>query len=163
MISSSALTIRWLPPDIEEERWEFFSHPAKQGWYRSHFVTWERVVFRFESGRLVPYPRSGRIGEIPVYLSYHCYEDYRNYLARARRGYRRNYSRMEDDLQSAGNLALKAPIILTSNGDALLFSGYRRLCLAWNYGMIPFVWLVEIPGAVENSEIDLQAADINNE
>jgi len=144
MISNSALTISWLKPDIEEERWEFFSHPAKQEWYRLHSVTWEHILSRFGSGSLVPYPRSDRIGEIRISLSHHSYEDYRTYLARARRGYRRNYSKMEDDLQSSGNLAIKAPIILASNGDGLLFSGYRRLCLAWNYGMIPYVWLVEI-------------------
>lgn len=144
MISKSTLKIRWLPPDIEEERWEFFSHPAKQEWYRSHSVTWEQVVSRFEAGRLVQYPRSDRIGEVEVSLSYHSYEDYRSYLARAKRGYRKSYTRMEDDLQSSGNSAIKAPIILVSGGDGLLFSGYRRLCLAWNYGMIPYVWLVEI-------------------
>ena len=144
MISNSALTINWLNPDIEEERWEFFSHPAKQEWYRRHSVTWEHIISCFESGRLVQYHRSDRIGEIRISLSHHSYEDYQTYLARARRGYRRNYSRMEDDLQSAGNLAIKAPIILASNGDGLLFSGYRRLCLAWNYGMIPYVWLVKI-------------------
>jgi hypothetical protein len=59
---------------------------------------------------------------------------------------------MADDLHSVGTLALKAPIILISNGEGLLFSGYRRLCLAWNYGMIPYVWLVETTGVNENPE-----------
>jgi hypothetical protein len=149
MISKSHLTISWLPPDIEEERWEFFSHPAKQEWYNSHSVTWELIVSGFGKGILVPYPRSTSIGDIKVALSYHRFEDYQAFVARARRGYRRNYSKMEDDLHSAGTLALKAPIILTSNGEGLLFSGYRRLCLAWNHGMIPYVWLVETIGENE--------------
>jgi hypothetical protein len=144
MISSSCLTITWKQPEIEEERWEYFNHPAKQGWYETHLVTWERIVTRFESGELVAYPRSARIGDTPVALSYHSYEEYRTYLARAKRGYRKSYTRMEDDLQSRGSLALKAPIVLSCNGEGLLFSGYRRLCLGWNYGMIPYVWLVQL-------------------
>lgn len=144
MLTRSALTITWLQPDIEEERWEFFSHPAKQEWYRSHSVTWERIVSRFDGGSLVSYPRGATIGEIPVALSYHSYDDYQTYLARAKRGYRKNYSRMEDALQSAGSLALKAPIILCSSEEGLLFSGYRRLCLGWNYGTVPYVWLVRL-------------------
>ena len=144
MISPSTLTITWLKPDIEEERWEFFNHPAKQEWYRSHEVTWDRIVSRFDSGKLVPYPRAASIGEIPVALSYHSYDDYQTFLARARRGYRKNYSRMEDALQSAGSLSLKAPIILCCGGAGLLFSGYRRLCLGWNYGMVPCVLLVSL-------------------
>jgi len=144
MISPSTLTIDWLKPDIEEERWEFFNHPAKQEWYRSHAVTWEQIVSRFECGALVSYPRAATIGEIPVALSYHRYDEYQTYLARAKRGYRKNYSRMEDAVQSAGSLALKAPIILRSGGEGVLFSGYRRLCLGWNYGMIPYVWLVPL-------------------
>jgi hypothetical protein len=151
MISNSSLTISWLPPDIEEERWEFFNHPAKQEWYRLHSVTWDKIISSFGSGKLVPYPRSGRIAEIPVALSYHNYGDYQTCLARSKRGYRKSYSKMENDLQSTCTLAIKAPIILTSKGDGLLFSGYRRLCLAWNYGMIPYVWLVEIAGDTENS------------
>ena len=151
MISNSSLTICWLPPDIEEERWEFFNHPAKQEWYRLHSVNWDTIISSFGSGKLVTYPRSGRIAEIPVALSYHYYEDYQTYLARSKRGYRKSYSKMENDLQSTGTLAIKAPIILTCDGDGLLFSGYRRLCLAWNYGMIPYVWLVEITGDNENS------------
>ena len=144
MISSSTLTISWLQPDIEEERWEFFSHPAKQEWYRTRSVTWEQIVSRFDSGALVSYSRSASIGGVPVALSYHNYEEYQTFLARAKRGYRKNYSRMEDELQSTGSLVLKAPIILCSGGEGLLFSGYRRLCLGWNYGMAPFVWLVQL-------------------
>jgi hypothetical protein len=142
MVSSSNLTITWLKPDIEEERWEFFNHPAKQEWYRTHAVTWEQITARFDGGSLVPYPRAAAIGDMPVALSYHRFEEYQTYLARAKRGYRKNYSRMEDLLQRNGSLSLKAPIILSSGGEAILFSGYRRLCLAWNYGMVPNVWLV---------------------
>jgi hypothetical protein len=144
MNSCSTLSIDWLQPDIEEERWEFFSHPAKQEWYRSHGVTWERILSRFDKGALVSYPRSGAIGDIPIALSYHRYDEYQTFLARAKRGYRKNYSRMEDALQLDGTLALKAPIILCSDGEGLLFSGYRRLCLGWNYGMVPSVWMIEL-------------------
>ena len=144
MITNSALTIDWLKPDIEEERWEFFNHPAKQEWYQSHAVTWELIVSCFDSGELVPYPRAATICDIPVALSYHSYDEYQIYLAKAKRGYRKNYSKMEDALQCAGSLALKAPIILCSGGEGLLFSGYRRLCLGWNYGMAPYVWLVQL-------------------
>lgn len=144
MISSSNLTITWLKPDIEMERWEFFNHPAKQEWYRSHAVTWERIVCCFELGSPIPYPRGAAIGEIPIALSYHSYDDYQTFLARAKRGYRINYSKMEDDLQRTGSLELKAPIILCSGGEGLLFSGYRRLCLGWNYGMVPYVWQVQL-------------------
>ena len=144
MKSPSTLTIDWLRPNLEEERWEFFSHPAKQGWYGTHAVTWERIGDCFGGGKLVPYPRSSQLGDIPVALSYSSYEEYQTYLARAKRGYRKNYSRMEDALQGAGTLALPAPIVLTSGGEGLLFSGYRRLCLGWNYGMAPYVWLVSL-------------------
>lgn len=144
MVSSSTLTIKWLKPEIEEERWEYFNHPAKQEWYRYHFVSWERIVSGFDSGALVPYPRASVLDDIPVSLSYHSYEDYQTFLARAKRGYRKNYSRMEDVLQSVGTITLKAPIILCSDGEGLLFSGYRRLCLAWNYGMVPYIWLVKM-------------------
>ncbi|MDD2897094.1 MAG: hypothetical protein PHI31_00140 [Desulfuromonadaceae bacterium] len=144
MFSSSTLGITWLPPDLEEERWEFFNHPAKQEWYGSHSVSWEQLLSRFEYGTLVPYPRGGFIGDIPVALSYHSFKEYQTYCARAKRGYRKNYSRMEDALQCAGSLVLKAPIIICFNGEGLLFSGYRRLCLAWNYGMVPYVWLVSL-------------------
>ena len=144
MISPSNLSITWLQPDIEEERWEFFNHPAKQEWYLTHGTTWQQIISRFEYGSLVPYPRADKIGEIPVALSYHRYDQYQTFLARAKRGYRKNYSRMEDALQGAGSLDLKAPIILCSGGEGLLFSGYRRLCLGWNYGMVPYVWLVPL-------------------
>lgn len=144
MISSSNLTITWLKPDIETERWEFFHHPAKQEWYRSHAVTWEQIIGNFDLGSLISYPRGAAIGEIPVALSYHSYDNYQTFLARAKRGYRINYSRMEDDLQRTGSLEFKAPIILCSGGEGLLFSGYRRLCLGWNYGMIPYVWQVQL-------------------
>ncbi|NTV48272.1 MAG: hypothetical protein HGB32_09535 [Geobacteraceae bacterium] len=144
MISHSTLSIDWLKPDIEEERWEFFNHPAKQEWYRSHAVTWEQIVSCFDCGELVSYQRSAAIGEVPVALSYHSYDDYQFYLAKAKRGYRKNYSQMEDALQSGGSLSLKAPIVLCYGGEGLLFSGYRRLCLGWNYGMIPSVWLVQL-------------------
>ncbi|MDD2366043.1 MAG: hypothetical protein PHN84_07760 [Desulfuromonadaceae bacterium] len=144
MRSDSTLVINWFKPDIEDERWEFFNHPAKQEWYLNYSVTWEQIVSCFKSGTLCKYPRSSKIGEIPVALSYHSYEEYQTWLAKAKRGYRKSYSKMEDALQAAGELNLPAPIILVHNGDAILFSGYRRLCLAWNYGMIPYVWLVEI-------------------
>ena len=144
MNTPSTLTITWIQPDIEEERWEFFNHPAKQEWYRSHAVTWERIVSRFDHGSLISYPRSASIGDTPVELSYHSYDEYQTYLARAKRGYRKNYSRMEDSLQEQGSLTLKAPIVLCCGGEGLLFSGYRRLCLGWNYGMEPHVWLVPL-------------------
>lgn len=144
MLSQSALTIEWRQPDLQEERWEFFNHPAKQEWYQRHCFTWERIEARFPAGLLTPYPRSEQINGIPVALSYHSYEDYQTWLAKAKRGYRKNYCRMEDDLQSSGTLSLKAPIILTCGGEGLLYSGYRRLCLAWNYGMVPYVWLVAL-------------------
>jgi hypothetical protein len=79
---------------------------------------------------------------IPVSLSYSSYDDYSRYLAKAKRGYRRNYTKMEEELQRCGTLNLKAPIILVCGNEGLLFSGYRRLCLSWNYGMVPFVWVV---------------------
>ncbi len=144
MISPSALTITWIQPELEEERWEFFNHPAKQEWYRFYAVTWEKIETGFLGGSLVGWPRAATIGEIPVAHSYHRYEDYQTFLARAKRGYRKNYSRMEDALQSTGSLTLTAPIVLCSNGEGLLFSGYRRLCLGWNYGMVPYVWLVQL-------------------
>jgi hypothetical protein len=79
-----------------------------------------------------------------VTLSYSSYDDYARYLAKAKRGYRRNYSLMEDALQCQGALTLPAPVILQCGNEALLFSGYRRLCLAWNYGMVPCVWLLPL-------------------
>jgi hypothetical protein len=145
MRSTSSLTITWFKPDILCEEWEFSSHPAKQGFYRRHGIRWQRILSSFDAGQLTPYPRSERINGIPVALSYSSYDDYARYLAKAKRGYRRNYSLMEDALQQLGTLALPAPIILQCGGEALLFSGYRRLCLAWNYGMAPCVWLLPIP------------------
>ena len=144
MISQSSLSITWLKPDIEEERWEFFNHPAKQEWYSSHTVTWELIIARFDSGSLVPYPRAALLGDVPVALSYHSYTDYQTYLAKAKRGYRKNYSRMEDALQRNGFLYLTAPIILSVDGEGVLYSGYRRLCLSWNYGIVPHVWFVNL-------------------
>lgn len=142
--SGSSHTITWLKPDLAGEAWEFFEHPAKQAFYQHHAITWERILDGFEGGRLEPYPRSDRIAGLPVALAYHRYEDYERYLAKAKRGYRLNYARMESDLQRSGTLALPAPIILGHGGEALLFSGYRRLCLAWNYGMVPYAWLVQL-------------------
>lgn len=142
MDSSSTLYIRWLKPDIEEERWEYFNHQAKQDWYRSHSLTWEQIVTHFESGSLVAYPRASTIGDIRIALSYFRYEDYQTYLAKGKRGYRKSYSQLETALQSKGTLSLKAPIILCCGDEGLLFSGYRRLSLGWNYGMVPYVWLV---------------------
>jgi hypothetical protein len=84
------------------------------------------------------------IGDLPVALSYDTYDDYSRYLAKAKRGYRKSHGKMEEQLQRMGRLTLKAPIILKSGQEGLLFSGYRRLCLAWNYGMVPYVWLVTL-------------------
>jgi hypothetical protein len=144
MYSTSSLTIDWVKPDISTEQWEFSGHPDKQEFYLRHGIDWEQILAGFDSGKLVPYPRAAQINGIPVELSYSSYEDYARYLAKAKRGYRRNYSLMENDLQRQGTLTLPAPIILMCGGEALLFSGYRRLCLAWNYGMIPFVWLLPL-------------------
>lgn len=144
MHSSSDLAITWVKPDITCEEWEFTTHPAKQDFYQRHGITWEQILSVFDAGRIAPYPRSAEIGGIPVALSYSSYEDYAHYLAKAKRGYRRNYSLMEEALQRGGQLTLPTPIILQCGGEALLFSGYRRLCLAWNYGMVPGVWLVPI-------------------
>lgn len=141
MLSTSTLAISWTRPDLEEERWEFFNHPAKQEFYRRYSLTWEGLIAAFEQGGLVPYPRGGEIAGKPVLLSYHGYDDYAFYLAKAKRGYRKNYAKMEESLQRQGSLTLPAPIVILCNGEALLFSGWRRLCLAWNYGMAPYVWL----------------------
>lgn len=143
-LSSSSLTIEWVRPELAGEEWEFFHHPAKQPFYQRHAVDWEKIAAVFNGGHLAPYPRSSEIGGIPVLLSHHRYEDYARYLAKAKRGYRLNYSRMENELQQAGKLTLPAPIIIHAYGEALLFSGYRRLCLAWNYGMVPYVWLISV-------------------
>lgn len=143
-LSTSSLTIDWVKPELAGEEWEFFQHPAKQEFYRKHALSWEKLTADFASGCLAPYPRSGEIDGVPVLLSHHSYADYSRYLAKAKRGYRLNYNKMEDALQRYGKLTLPAPIIIESNGEALLFSGYRRLCLAWNYGMVPYVWLVSL-------------------
>lgn len=144
MHSTSHLTIEWVKPEITTEQWEFSGHPAKQDFYQRHTIDWEHILAGFDTGCLAPYPRSPLLDGIPVSLSYSSYADYAHYLAKAKRGYRRNYSLMEEALQQAGRLTLPAPIILLCNGEALLFSGYRRLCLAWNYGMTPFVWLLHV-------------------
>ena len=144
MRSTSNLTITWVKPEISCEEWEFTAHPDKQGFYLRHGIGWGQILSAFDGGWLEPYPRSERINGITVALSYSSYDDYARYLAKAKRGYRRNYSLMEDALQRLGTLTLPAPIILQCNGAALLFSGYRRLCLAWNYGMAPCVWLLPV-------------------
>ena len=144
MRSLSGLTIEWVKPDIATEQWEFSSHPDKQDFYLRHNVSWDQIMSCFDAGRLVAYPRSSLINGIPVELSYSSYDDYARYLAKAKRGYRRNYSLMEESLQRLGTLTLPAPIILQSDNEALLFSGYRRLCLSWNYGMVPGVWLLSL-------------------
>jgi hypothetical protein len=146
MRSTATLAITWVKPDITCEEWEFSSHPAKQDFYRRHGITWERILALFDQGSLVPWPRSGTLSGIPVEGSHHSYDDYCRYLSRAKRNYRVNYSRMEEDLQRSGELTLPAPIVLLCNGEALLFSGWRRLCLAWNNGMAPGVWLVTVEG-----------------
>ena len=143
--STSTLSILWVKPDICEEQWEFFKHPAKQEYYHRHNIGWEQVLSAFDRGHPEPYPRSSLIRGIPVSLSYASYDDYARYLAKAKRGYRINYAKMEEVLQRTGTLTLKAPIIMRCGNEALLFSGYRRLCLAWNYGIVPYVWLVTLP------------------
>ena len=144
MRSEATLSIAWVKPELAGEEWEFFHHPAKQEFYRRTGIEWEELVAAFDGGRLEPYPRSDRICGMPVALSYHTYDDYSRCLARAKRGYRRNYTKMEEGLQREGELTLPAPILICCEGEALLFAGYRRLCLAWNYGMIPYVWLVTL-------------------
>lgn len=140
--STSSLVIEWIQPDLACEEWEFFHHHAKQPFYLKHGIDWEKIAAGFAAGRLTPYPRSNEIAGIPVLLSHHTYEEYARYLAKAKRGYRLNYNRMENALQESGRLTLPAPIIIEADGEALLFSGYRRLCLAWNYGMVPYAWLI---------------------
>jgi len=146
MFSTSSLTIQWITPDLNIEEWEFSGHPAKQCFYQRHAISWEQILYGFHAGDLASYPRSGQINGIPVEGSYSSYDDYAHYLAKAKRGYRRNYSLMEEALQRLGTLTLPAPIILQCGDEALLFSGYRRLCLAWNYGMTPRVWLLPVTG-----------------
>ncbi len=148
MRSTATLAIEWVQPELAGEEWEFFHHPAKQEFYLRHGLDWVGLRAAFERGRLEPYPRSDRLVGMPVTLAYHLYDDYARWLARAKRGYRKNYSMMEEALQRNGELTLPAPIVLCGNGEALLFAGYRRLCLAWNYGMIPWVWLVTCASAV---------------
>ena len=144
MRSSSNLVIDWLPPALAGEAWEFTSHPAKQPFYQRHGLTWERLVLAFDRGELVPWPRGERLGDLPVQLSYASFDDYLTYLAAAKRGYRQNYVKLERELQRHGTLTLPAPIVLCCGGEALLFAGWRRLCLAWNYGMVPWVWKVPL-------------------
>jgi hypothetical protein len=148
MRSRSNLTIEWVKPDIAAEQWEFSLHPDKQGFYLRHGIGWEQILSGFDAGILTSYPRAEQIDGVAVALSYSSYDDYAHYLAKAKRGYRRNYSQMEEALQRLGTLTLPAPIILQCSGEALLFSGYRRLCLAWNYGMVPRVWLQPVSGSV---------------
>ena len=148
MRSVSCLNIAWVKPDIADEQWEFSQHPAKQDFYRRHAIRWENILECFDAGQLTAYPRSDRIDRIPVELSYSSYDDYARYLAKAKRGYRRNYSLMEEALQRYGTLTLPAPVVLRCGDEALLFSGYRRLCLAWNYGMAPCVWLLPVAAEV---------------
>jgi len=140
--STSSLTIVWTMPTLAEEQWEFSHHPAKQPFFQRHGLDWEAIATVFPNGHLTPFPRSGEIAGIPVEGSHHAYDDYQRYLAKAKRGYRLNYNRMEEALQRNRRLTLPAPIILRAGDEALLFAGYRRLCLAWNYGMVPAVWLV---------------------
>ena len=144
MRSVSTLAINWQQPELVGEEWEFFQHPAKQPFYEQHDITWEGILTAFGSGQLVAFPRSAAICGVPVRLAYHTYKDYCRYLAKAKRGYRINYNKMEEALQREQELTMPAAIVLQANGEALLFSGYRRLCLAWNYGMVPFVWLVDV-------------------
>lgn len=144
MKSSSTLAITWTRPDPDEEQWEFFKHPAKQGFYHAHNISWTQILSASEEGRLEPYPRSDSINGIRVSLSYHLYDDYLRYVVSAKRGYRLGYTRMEKDLQREGHLVLPAPIVLQCGQEALLFSGYRRLCLAWNHGITPGVWLIQL-------------------
>ncbi len=144
MRSFATLTIDWTPPALADEAWEFERHPAKQPFYERHGLTWERIAAAFAAGELVPWPRGERLGELTVQLAYSSYDDYLTYLAAAKRGYRQNYLKLERELQRSGRLTLPAPIVLGCGGEAILFAGWRRLCLAWNYGMVPYVWRVII-------------------
>ena len=141
--STAHLAIDWFVPPLELESWEFFHHPAKQPFYQRHGLNWERLLQANERGRLVPYPRGPKLGEIQVLLSYSSYDDYLNYIVRAKRGYRNGYVQLERALQQEGTLQLPAATVLVAGGEALLFAGYRRLCLAWNLGMIPLVWRLD--------------------
>lgn len=142
--STSTLTISWRPPVMAEERWEFCHHPDKQPFYQRHALDWERLLSVAGDGRLTAWPRGPLLGALPVALAYSSYDDYLTYLVQAPRNYRLGYRRMEQALQRDGHLTLPAPIVLACDGEALLFAGWRRLCLAWNHGLTPFVWLVDI-------------------
>lgn len=120
-LSVSSLTIEWIQPELAGEEWEFFQHPAKQPFYLHHGLSWEKLAEGFTVGRLVPYPRSGELDGITVSLSHHTYEEYAHYCAKAKRGYRLNYSKMEDCLQREGRLTLPAPIIIVANGEGCSF------------------------------------------
>ena len=146
--STASLCIDWCKPELAPEQWEFTNHPMKQPFYQRYGVTWEDLADAFDLGEMVPYPRGATLADMPVSLSFADYDDYARYLARAKRGYRRNYSAMEEALQRAGTLCLPAPIIVAAGEEALLFAGYRRLCLAWNYSMVPYVWLVRLAGKI---------------
>ena len=128
--SVATLAIDWLPPDLETERWEFFHHPAKQSFYQRHGIGWEALQAAHAVGGLRPYPRGEILDGAMVLLAYPEYEDYLTCVARAKRGYRNGYVQLERALQSQGQLRLPAPIVLFAGGEGLLFSGYRRLCLA---------------------------------
>ena len=73
MQSISGLSIHWHAPDIGSEQWEFFSHPAKQEYYRCHGISWEQLLVSFENGRMAPYPRGDRVEGSIVALSYSSY------------------------------------------------------------------------------------------
>ena len=138
---------------MDDEQWEFFNHPGKQDFYAQHGITWDRMRAADAHGELTPYPRSATIRGMPVAMSYAAYADYEFYLAKAKRGYRQNYAKMERSLQLQGSLVLPAPIVVAAHDEALLFSGYRRLCLAWNYGMVPLVWLITITPGTSVDEV----------
>ncbi len=142
--SASCLSIEWTMPDLSLERWEFDHHPAKQAFYRLHGITWGALEAVFPDGCLETWPRGDTIAGMTVEGAYSSYDDYLTYLSKARRGYRKHYNRMEEDLQRNGHLVLPAPIVLAADGAGLLFAGWRRLCLAWNYGMKPRAWLVTL-------------------
>lgn len=146
--STATLQIDWCRPDLEAERWEFFKHPAKQSFYRRHSLVWEGLEAAFAAGDMVLYRRGNDLAGVSVGLAYAGYDDYLTYLAAAKRNYRQSYVRLERDLQRHRLLTLPAPIVLVAGEEGLLFSGWRRLCLAWNYGMVPYVWRVSLPAQV---------------
>ena len=53
MRSTSTHQISWVKPDIGEEEWEFFHHPAKQDFYLRHGIGWEGLEAAFDSGKAV--------------------------------------------------------------------------------------------------------------